>query len=142
MDDLELTITRIIATPREKVFDAWLSPALLAQFMRVPSGEGGPAKVKTDAVKGGRFSIIMVTQEREIPHTGTYLEIRPHSHLAFTWESPYSLGDSVVTVDLAAPDDNSTEITLRHVKFRSEQARDGHEEGWSAILESMAATLA
>ncbi len=95
MDELELTIRRTIAAPRDKVFEAWLSPALLAQFMRVPATEGGPARVKTDAVKGGRFSIIMVTAEREVPHTGTYLEIQPHSRLAFTWESPHSPDERV-----------------------------------------------
>jgi len=134
MSELDLTVTRTIAAPRETVFNAWLSPAALAKFMRTPAGGSMDSQVSTDPVKGGRFSIVMVTPEREIPHGGTYLDISPYSHLAFTWESPFSDDDSVVTIDLAEPAPGQTEITLRQVKFRSEEARDGHIRGWTSLL--------
>ena len=142
MNELELTVNRKIAASREKVFNAWLSPEMLAKFMAVPSGGTEPSKVKNDPVKGGRFSIVMVTAEKEIPHAGTYLEIDPFSRLSFTWESPYSLDDSVVTIDLTEVDAGTTEITLKQVKFKSEEARQGHEQGWGAILTSLAENLA
>lgn len=142
MTELELTVSRKISASREKVFNAWLSPAMLAEFMRIPTDSGGPSKVKTDPVKGGRFSIVMITPDREVPHAGTYLEIDPYSRLSFTWESPHSLDDSVVTIDLAEVGPNTTEITLRQVKFRSEQARDGHVSGWTAILNALEETFA
>jgi uncharacterized protein YndB with AHSA1/START domain len=142
MNELELTVSRTISAPREKVFNAWLSPAMLAKFMRPAADSTEASKVKTDPVKGGRFSIVMVSADKEIPHAGTYLEIDPYSRLAFTWESPYSLDDSVVTIDLAELDPGTTEITLRHVKFRSEEARQGHEEGWSTILGLLAESIA
>ncbi len=142
MSELELTVSRTISASREKVFNAWLSPALLAKFMAPPSGGTEASRVTNDPVKGGRFSIVMKTAEREIPHAGTYLEIAPHSRLAFTWESPYSLDDSVVTIDLAEVDAGTTEVTLRQVKFKSEQARQGHEEGWNAILTNLEKSLA
>lgn len=137
MNELELTVSRTIPAPREKVFNAWLSPKVLAQFMTTPKGGNAPARVTNDPVKGGRFSIVMMNADKEIPHAGTYLEIDPHSHIAFTWESPYSLDDSVVTIDLTELDAGTTELTLRHVKFRSQEARDGHKEGWGAILTSL-----
>ncbi|MBB3610302.1 SRPBCC domain-containing protein [Rhizobium sp. BK602] len=142
MTELELTVSRKIAASREKVFNAWLSPEILAQFMRTPTGGAAPSKVKTDPVKGGRFSIVMVTAEREIPHAGTYLEIDPYSRLSFTWESPYSLDDSVVTIDLAELGPDTTEITLKQVKFRSEEARQGHTKGWNSILDNLEESLA
>lgn len=142
MKELELTVNRKIAAPREKVFNAWLSPAMLAKFMAPPFGSSEPTKVKNDPVKGGRFSIVMMTPDKEIPHAGTYLEIAPFSRLAFTWESPYSLDDSVVTIDLAEVDAGTTEITLKQVKFKSEEARHGHEEGWTAILNLLETILA
>lgn len=141
MSELELKVSRTIPAPREQVFKAWLTPETLAKFMRPPSTTGD-ARVTTDPVKGGRFSIVMTTPEKEIPHAGTYLEIDPFSHLSFTWESPYSLDDSVVTVDLTERGPSSTEVTLRHVKFRSEEARDGHEQGWAAILDNLGVLLA
>lgn len=133
MNELELTVSRKIPAPRAKVFDAWLSPPMLAKFMR-PGGSGMTAKATSDPVKGGRFSIIMTDEGKDIPHAGTYLEIDPHSRLAFTWESPHSRDDSVVTIDFAEPEPGVTEVTLHQVKFHSEGARDGHIQGWTAIL--------
>ncbi|UVC09562.1 SRPBCC domain-containing protein [Rhizobium sp. TH2] len=141
MSELELTISRTIPASREKVFNAWLSPKVMAQFMNTPMGGNAPAKVSNDPVRGGRFSIVMMNEDKEIPHAGTYLAIDPHSHLSFTWESPYSLDDSVVTIDLAEVDAGMTEITLRQVKFSSEQSRDGHREGWTAIVGHLANIL-
>ena len=134
LNELELTITRTIGAPREAVFNAWLSPVTLATFMRTAADGVEARNVTTDPVKGGRFMIVMVTPEREIPHSGTYLDITPFSRLSFTWESPHSLDDSVVTIDFAEPVPGQTEITLKQVKFRSEDARDGHIKGWTAIL--------
>lgn len=134
MSELELTVSRTIAASREKVFNAWLSPDKMAKFMRPPSGNSEVSRVENDPVKGGRFSIVMVMPDKEVAHAGTYLAIDPHEHLSFTWESPYSLDDSVVTIDFAEPRPGMTDITLKHVKFRSEQARDGHQQGWTAII--------
>ncbi|OBZ96977.1 hypothetical protein ADU59_04555 [Pararhizobium polonicum] len=142
MNELELMVNRKIAASREKVFNAWLSPEMLAKFMAVPSGGTELSKVRNDPVKGGRFSIVMVTAEKEIPHAGTYLEIDPYSRLSFTWESPYSLDDSVVTIDLTEVDAGTTEITLKQVKFKSEEARQGHTSGWNAILDALEEILA
>jgi len=133
-NELELIVTRTIVAPREAVFNAWLSPVILASFMRTATDGVEAREVTTDAVKGGRFRIVMVTPEREIPHSGTYLEISPYSRLSFTWESPHSLDDSVVTIDFSEPVPGQTDITLKQVKFRSEDARDGHIRGWTAIL--------
>ena len=134
MSELELTINRTIPASREAVFNAWLSPEILAKFMTTPMGGTKPTQVSNDPVKGGRFSIVMMNGDKEIPHAGTYLEINPHSRLVFTWESPYSLDDSVVTIDLTEPAPGTTDLSLRHVKFRSEEARDGHLGGWTAII--------
>jgi uncharacterized protein YndB with AHSA1/START domain len=142
MSELELTVTRTIPASREAVFNAWLSPKILAQFMATPMPGNKPSRVTNDPVKGGRFSIVMINEDKEIPHAGTYLEIDPHSRLVFTWESPYSLDDSVVTIDLTEPEPGKTDLKLRHVKFRSEQARDGHEQGWTAIIGNLANMLA
>jgi uncharacterized protein YndB with AHSA1/START domain len=133
MSELELTVSRTIAAPREKVFNAWISPEILGKFMR-GGKQIGVKRAETNPVKGGRFSIVMESGEKEIPHAGTYLEVNPYSRLAFTWESPYSVDDSVVTIDLAEIDSRTTEITLRQVKFVSQAARDGHVDGWTAIL--------
>nr|WP_316656594.1 SRPBCC domain-containing protein [uncultured Gellertiella sp.] len=142
MNELELTVSKTIAASREKVFAAWLSPAMLSKIMRPTLGVTDLAEVTNDPVEGGQFFIIMKTAERDIPHEGTYLEIRPHSRLSFTWASAHSLDDSVVTIDFAEPKPGATDITLHQVKFRSPDARDGHVKGWTAILGNLGDALA
>ena len=141
MSELELTVSRRIPVPREKIFNAWLSPAMLARFMRPGEGMTVP-KAETDPVKGGRFLVLMGMGDKEIPHEGTYLEIDPYSRIVFTWESPYSVDDSVVTIDLTEIDSRTTEVKLQHVKFASEESRNNHEGGWTAVLAKLEETLA
>lgn len=141
MNELELTVRRTIGAPRQKVFDAWLSPAKLALFMRTAKDGLVAPRVETDAVKGGRFLIVMATVDREVPHSGTYLEIDPHSRIAFTWESPHSPDGSVVTLDFRETAPGMTEITLHQVKFHTEGSRRGHEAGWNAILDNIEGSL-
>ena len=139
--DLELTVSRTIAAAREQVFKAWLSPEMLAKFMRPGEGMHVP-RAETDPVKGGRLCQVMAIGEREIPQAGADREVDPYSRLAFTWESPFSVDDSVVTIDFDEIDSGSTRVTLRHVKFASEEARNNHEGGWTRILETLSTVLA
>ena len=134
MTELSVNIEQTIHAPIDRVFDAWLDPTLLARFILPMRGMPAP-EVANEAREGGRFSIIMQVGEERIPHTGTYLVIdRPH-RLSFTWESPYSVDDSIVTLDMSEIDAETTRIELRHVRFVHEEARSDHEGGWTTILE-------
>lgn len=139
MSDLSMSVSRNIAAPRSKVFNAWLDPKMLAKFMTPMPGTTVP-KAVSDASEGGRFEIVMAIGEDEIPHSGTYKEISPYERLVFTWESPFSVPDSTVTLDFADTD-GGTDVTLTHVKFPSEEARDNHEGGWTGILQALASQL-
>lgn len=139
-NDLSLTITRRIAAPPERVFDAWINPEMLMRFM-CPGPEMDVPEARTDPRTGGRFDILMRAGEREIPHWGIYKEVTPHSRLVFTWQSPFSVEDSTVTLTFEAVDDG-TDLTLHHVKFADEEARGNHEMGWTAIVEGLAREIA
>ncbi len=133
--DLTLTVTRLIPASPERVFNAWLDPAMLTQFMLSGPGMGCRA-AETDPRVGGRYSIMMTDGDRDIPHAGTYLDITRHTRLAFTWESPHSAPGSTVSVDFA-PEKGGTRVTLTQVRFNSEGSRDGHVKGWTAILDTL-----
>ncbi len=130
--ELELTVERTIAAPPEAVFDAWLDPEMLARFMK-PGPDMSVPKAETDPREGGRFEIVMRAGDQDMPHTGTYRKISPHSRLVFTWESPFSTEDSTVTLDFT-PQGGGTHVRLHHIRFLSEEARDNHQGGWTAIL--------
>ena len=139
MTELSLTVERTINAPQEKVFSAWLDPEMLKRFM-LPGESVTVPTASTDPREGGRFEILMISGGDEIPHAGTYKTIDPHNRIVFTWESPYSTDDSVVTLDFV-PDGEGTHLTLNHVRFPSEESRNNHEGGWTAILRVLDATL-
>ena len=136
MTDLSVNVKKTINAPIEKVFDAWLDPAMLTRFI-LPAPDMPNPEVENDAREGGRFLIVMQVGEDKLPHSGEYLVIdRPH-RLKFSWESAYSTDDSEVQIDFRALDDNSTEVELTHVRFLHEEARSDHEGGWSNILDKL-----
>lgn len=135
MTDLTLTVERTINAPQDALFNAWLDPDLLRKFMIPGPGMTVPS-ASTDPRVGGRFAIVMKGSENEMPHAGTYQEIDPHKRIVFTWESPYSVEDSTVTLTFA-PDGAGTRLTLTHVRFPDAQTRDNHEGGWAMILAAL-----
>ncbi len=140
MTDLNLTVERTIKAAPADVFNAWLNPEMLRQFMMPAAGMSVP-KASNEPKEGGRFEIVMLAGENEMPHTGTYREISPHDRIVFTWESPFSVDDSTVTLTFD-PVETGTRVTLRHDRFADAEARDNHKGGWISILEALDTKLA
>jgi uncharacterized protein YndB with AHSA1/START domain len=141
MTELSLTVNCRINAPAQKVFDAWLDPKMLARFM-IPGEGGSVPEAKTDPKVGGRFHIVMLAGDKEIPHEGTYKTIKPHTQIVFSWESPFSVDGSMVTLNFKQAGANATDLELVHEKFANEQSRDGHTGGWTAILAKLAESFA
>ena len=66
MTDLSVNITKTIHAPIDKIFDAWLNPAMLTQFILPMPGMPQP-EVENDSREGGSFSIIMQVGDNKIP---------------------------------------------------------------------------
>lgn len=139
MTDLHLTCRRTIKASPEQLYNAWIDPVIMRQFMAGAS-QMTVSEARSDPRLGGAFFVMMVG-EKEVPHSGVYKALEPFSRLVFTWESPYSPGDSEVEVQFNSVA-GGTEVVLRQVKFLSESARDGHFGGWTAILGKLDACCA
>lgn len=137
MSDLTVKISKTIHASAERLFDAWLDPAMLAKFILPMPGMPQP-EVENDAREGGQFSIIMQVGNDRIPHTGEYLKIRRPEKLVFSWCSPFSMDGSKVTLTFNKINADSTNIELTHVQFPDEESRSNHEGGWSNILDVLA----
>lgn len=137
MADLTVKLSKTIHAPIEKVFDAWLDPTMLAQFILPMPGMPQP-EVENDAREGGNFSIIMHVGDDKIPHTGSYVTINRPEKLVFSWYSPFSVDGSQVALLFKSIDDNKTQVELEHTKFADEGARSDHEGGWGNILDMLA----
>lgn len=138
--ELKLEISRKFAAPREKLFDAWLNPTMLARFM-TPGPDMTVPKAETDPREGGRFLVVMRAGDQDLPHAGTYKTIDRPKKLAFTWESPMSpVEGSTVTIDFDEVE-GGTNVRLSHVRFPSAESRGNHEKGWGAILDALKAAV-
>ena len=137
MTELAVKLSKIIDAPIERVFSAWLDAESLSRFMLPMPGMPEP-RVEADGQQGGRFAIYMQVGDEVIPHTGTYLEVLPHSKIVFSWESPFSIEGSTVTIHFKALSENQTSLDFQHIKFKGEEERIAHEGGWTHILDTLA----
>jgi glutathione S-transferase len=132
----DLTLTRTILAPRQKVFDAFVRPEMLKLWYG-PRGHTVP-EAQMDVRAGGRYRITMRARTGEsYVVTGEYREVKPPERLVFTWkwegEAMAAMGETLVTVMLAEKD-GLTEVKLLHSGFPSPGARDDHVGGWNPAL--------
>ncbi|HLB06298.1 MAG TPA: SRPBCC family protein [Alphaproteobacteria bacterium] len=130
-------ITRRIAAPPERVFDAWLDPQSLAAWMC--PGATTRAEAMLEARVGGRFRIVMHGEGVAYEHTGQYRVIERPRRLVFTWVSAVA-GETRVTVEFH-PVDGGTDLTLTHEGFPDADVAKKHDGGWGEILGKLARRL-
>ena len=135
-----LTVRREVAAPPPELFDAWLDPDKLANWMR--PGDTDRSNITTDPRVGGEFEILMETPRGDIPHTGAYQMISRPKRLAFTWNSPEAGSrNSLVTIDFN-PAGRGTEVVLTHENLPSKEEADNHRKGWTRVLDYMSKAYA
>jgi uncharacterized protein YndB with AHSA1/START domain len=129
-------LRRVLNAPPERVFAAWTNPAALAAWM----SPVGHAEAIADVRVGGRFSVVMIGQDRRIEHVGEYLEVSPPSRLVFTWQSPYT-GPEPTRVTVALTRRGAgTELVLTHEHLPPEGVAS-HAGGWGEMLDRLGAHL-
>jgi uncharacterized protein YndB with AHSA1/START domain len=132
-----VTVRREIAATAEELFDAWLDAQSLGTWLK-PRGIR-ETRAETDPRVGGRFRIVMVSDE-SFEHTGIYREIDRPRRLVFTWSSPATgFRDSLVTVTFQ-PLASSTVVEIHQVGLPDEVAQASHHEGWSDALRELSST--
>ena len=133
MPKVGVSITRLLSAPRERVFEAWTRPELMARWF-FPGGDW-TVSVACELRIGGRYELLMRDSGGgEHRQFGEYREIVPVSRLVFTWSCPeLSVVDSVVTVELSDRGER-TELSLVHELPPDPKIQSGHEEGWTGCL--------
>lgn len=129
-----VVVRRTIAASAEVLFDAFLDPYALAEWMRPGAIRSTVATV--DARVGGRYEIVMQGESGAIPHSGVYRLIDRPKRLVFTWYSPHTGPDeTLVTVDFVKAA-TGTEVVVTH-ELLPEDARPSHSRGWTSGLEHL-----
>jgi uncharacterized protein YndB with AHSA1/START domain len=140
---VDVRITRAFSAPPERVFDAWLDPKLIGQWMFGPRLQDEEVlHVEVDPRVQGSFSFLVRRQGKEIDHLGRYLGIDRPRKLVFTWGiAGHSVDKSVVSV-VIVPSATGCVLTLTHQLDPAWAAyATGTEAGWTKMLDALAATL-
>jgi len=131
--DTRIVVTRALPAPAERVFDAFLDPAVAPLFLfATVTGETIVAAI--DARVGGGFTI---TERRpdtgDVRHVGRYLAIDRPGGLRFEFGVPqFSPGTTTVAIGIRPLGDHC-ELTLTHDGVLPEFA-ERTRDGWDRIL--------
>jgi uncharacterized protein YndB with AHSA1/START domain len=145
---LLVRVTRRYAASAERVFDAWLDPAMIGKFMFGPHlRDETVVHLNVEPRVGGAFSFRVRRQAMVIDHVGTYVELARPRRLVFSWSavavgSDGPLGaDSRVTIDIAAQG-SGCELTLTH-EIPAEWAdyAERTKSGWTTMTDALAGAL-
>jgi len=144
--ETQLQVSRMILSPREKVFEAWIKRALLEKWMCRASPEQRTKYHELDVRPGGRYKIESVAPSGVVFMVeGQYREIRPPEKLVFTWSwtmTPAQVPplpadpETLVTVEFFERG-KFTEVILTHERFSCAENRDRHAHGWKGCFETL-----
>jgi uncharacterized protein YndB with AHSA1/START domain len=144
----ELTLTRVIDAPPEKLFRAWTEPELMKQwFAPVPYTT---PHAETDVRPGGANLVVMRGPDGvDMPSPGVYLEVIPNRRLVMTdaytkaWEPSEK---PFMTLILGfEPEGRGTRYTVRVLHWseadRKEHEAMGFHEGWAVATDQLEALV-
>jgi uncharacterized protein YndB with AHSA1/START domain len=150
-----LFIQRIFAASRDRVWNAWTDPDLIAQWWG-PAGFTAPV-IEVDLRAGGRYLFSMRSPVgQEFWSTGVYREIVPMERLVYTDSFADAEGNVVpashygmsgdwpqeLLVTVTFEDhDGGTKMTLRHEGIPAGESLDMTEAGWNESLDKLAGVL-
>lgn len=142
---VHVRVTRRFSASAERVFDAWLDPEKVMQWMSVThlhGISGHMVRAEIDARVGGAFSFVDLRDGEEVDHVGEYLEIDRPRRLVFTWSIPKMSPDADrVTVEIE-PLESGCELTLTcemHPNWAEYAPQT--EKGWTMLVDAIAEVL-
>jgi serine/threonine protein kinase len=132
-----IRIRRTIPASVERVFAAWTNPEQMVDWY-APSDDFTTPIAEVDLQVGGKFKVGMKRngQEHTKIVTGQYCRVEVPYLIVFTWawEAPRAdTHETQVTLEFR-PNGDATDLTLTHERFRDEELRKGHSEGWTGVL--------
>ena len=133
-------VRRHLAAPPERVFAAFTSAELVAQWL-TPAPEVKLTVLELEFREGGRYRFAYDTPEgQRMLVGGIYRKIDAPSRLEFTWliEPPdvHAGIESLVTVSIT-PSAGGSDLLILHERFERADANARHAAGWAGALEQL-----
>jgi uncharacterized protein YndB with AHSA1/START domain len=130
-----VVVERVLPGTPDEVYAAWTTPETLRRFMC--PGEMTAPVVEADVRVGGAFRIVMRGRAGDVEHRGEYRVLEAGRRLVFTWASPPTgWTPTLVTIELS-PHEDGTRLVLVHEGLPTDEARRGHRQGWTSIVEKL-----
>lgn len=145
----ELVVSRLLAAPRPRVFQAWIDPDRLAEWWG-PHGMSTPV-CEIDPQPGGVFrTVLRASDGTEYPSRGVFLEIAAPVRIVYTdaFDPGWKPSGRAFMTAMATFDDHGgkTKCTLRAQHWteadRATHERMGFYQGWNESFDRLAAFLA
>jgi uncharacterized protein YndB with AHSA1/START domain len=136
-------VTHRYAASAERVFDAWLDPAMIGRFMFGPRlRDERIVRLGLVPKVGGEFSFVVERQGHEVDHLGTYQAIDRPRRLVFTWGIRENLPEtSLVTLEIE-PLSSGCELTLTHAMDpKWAEWQDRVAAGWTKMTAALDGAL-
>ena len=132
----ELVVTRTFNGPARIVFEAWTKPELFRQWW-VPKSMGmSLLSCDMDVRVGGKYRFVFDASPQPMEFFGKYIEVTPHSRLA--WTNEEGGDDGAVTTVTFEERDGKTLLAM-HELYPSKEALDAAGTGAAdAMVETFA----
>jgi uncharacterized protein YndB with AHSA1/START domain len=132
------TITREFRAPRERVYEAWTTPAQFARWFGGAASEVPVETVSMDVRVGGTWRARMFAgpDRYEINWFGEFTEIEPPARLVLTLSDGPAEGEPV-TVELTEADRVTTMVMTQSGGHLTPEQYEGAEAGWQTFFDVM-----
>lgn len=137
----EVRVEKRFRHPVERVFDAFLDPARVGDWLfRTPGGV--VAQADYDPRPGGGFTISERRGDQIAHHRGQFIDIdRPHRVVFDFWVDEAPTEKTRVTVTFAADGDGSVVVLTHDLAPAWAAYKDQTVHGWIAILDGLGHVL-
>lgn len=138
---VEIRVEKRFRHPRERVFDAFLDPARVGQWL-FHTPEGVMEQTDYDPVAGGSFAIFERRGEELARHFGRFVEIvRPDRVVFDFWVDEAPEEPTRVTVTFAPDGDGSLVVLTHDLAPAWASYADRTTAGWTMILDNLERTM-
>ncbi len=138
----ELVLSRVIDTPRARVFEAWTKPEAMKRWFAPKPYTLSVEKM--DCRPGGSFSMAMRAPDgTEHPFTGVYREIVPPAKIVWIGEFSNGPAEQIRTAVTFEEQGTRTKVSVRQtlsvITPETEPSAKGAKQGWTMTLDQLAA---
>jgi len=136
-ESVEISVSREIAAPPERVYALWLDPARMPDWFGIDGIENHGARI--DARVGGEWHFDASGEKGPFSLRGRYLALEPGRRILMTWQhvaGDGTGGNETEAEVLIEPIPGGCRVTVHHrlIRFTPDAFRDG----WSQSLARIA----